>query len=1255
MNESINRRSDPGQLARQAAGLYGKGDFDGAERLLSFALGEDPSHAPSLHLMGVIAYSRGDPRRAVELLRQATSAVDDAPEFHSNLAAALLAVGDPQGAAAAAKRAIALKHDFAEARNNHGLALRALGRTREAEGEYRQATALKSEFADPWSNLGNLLWEGGRMEDAEAACRRALQIRPRFPEALINLGIVLRDQDRLEEAIEVYKRALALRTNYAEAHNGLGSVLMRERKVGAAEAAYRRALAIKPNFAEAHLNLAFCLLAQGRYLEAWPEYEWRIKVKELAAGQRSFTQPEWQGEQLGGRTLLIHAEQGMGDAIQFARFAKLAAERGARVILEVHPPLVPLLGRLEGVAEVVPMRGALPGFEWHVRLLSLPNIFDIGLDRLSGEPPYIEADPDRVEAWRETIGDDGRLRVGLVWSGNAGNRKLAHRNMPLDALRPLLAVDGVRLFSLQVGPPSAELSRLPRGAVENLAPRLGDFAETASAIANLDLIITVDTSVAHLAGALGRPTWIMLPFVRDWRWLIEGEESPWYATVRLFQQPAPHHWEPVVARIAAELEALAAERPRARPVISDGASALAAGRYLAERGRHAEAAKAYAQALQLASDDPMGAIGLASALREMGQRKEALVAIERALDTWPVSAPLHKLRGRIMRDLGRLLEAQSAFRRAASIDPADAEALVLAGMALKDRGEPEGAIALYQEALARNPKDAWAYNNLGNALQELGRFEAAQEAYEKAAALVPNYIEAHVNLGNVHQALGRLAEAEAAYRRAIALRPTFAEGHNNLGTVLRLMGRLEAAAHAYRRAIELKPTLAEAVSNLASVFNEQGRIVEAQAAFARACAINPDHAAAASNLLLAMNYATEPTRDAVFAAHRRWGERFAAKAEIPPHANSRAADRRLRVGYVSADFREHSVSYFFESLLGAHDTSRIESICYSAVARPDETTRRLEGLAGAWRSLVGVNDERAARMIREDGVDILVDLGGHTARNRLTLFALKPAPVQVAWLGYPNTTGLAAIDFRLTDAVCDVDGDERWSTEALVRLPNGFHCYRPPQDAPKVGRPPSRRAGHVTFGSFNNLTKVNPDVVTAWAKILGAVPKSLLLLKSRALSDEPTRRRYFEMFERVGVESARLRFLPWTDKKMHLAVYGEVDIALDPFPYNGTTTTCEALWMGVPVVALAGDRHAGRVSASILRRIGLDDLVASDQVGYVELAARLAGEATRLAELRAGMRARLEASPLMDAKGFARDVERAYRDMWRTWCKSDAT
>ncbi len=1255
MNESISRRSDPAQLAGQAAGLYGKGDLDGAERLLAFALAEDANHAPSLHLMGVIAYTRGDLVRAVALLRQATSTMDDAPEFHSNLAAALLAIGDPQGAAAAAGRAIALKRDFAEARNNHGLALRTLGRTPEAEDEFRQATALKAEFADPWSNLGNLLWERGRMEEAEAACRHALQIRPRFPEALINLGIVLRDQDRLEEAIEIYNRALALRANYAEAQNGLGGVLMRERKVGAAEAAYRRALAIKPKFAEAHLNLAFCLLAQGRYLEAWPEYEWRTKVKELAAGQRPFAQPEWRGEQLGGKRLLIHAEQGMGDTIQFARFVKLAAERGARVVLEAHQPLVPLLGRLAGVAEVVPMRGPLPAFDAHVRLLSLANIFDIGLDRLSGDVPYIEADPERVDAWRKTIGDDGRLRVGLVWSGNPGNRKLAHRSMPVDALRPLLAIDGVRLFSLQVGPPSAGLSRLPRGAVENLAPRLQDFADTAAAAANLDLVITVDTSVAHLAGALGRPTWILLPFVRDWRWLVEGEESPWYASVRLFHQPAPHHWEPVVARVAAELKELAAERPRARPVISDGASALAAGRYLAERGRHSEAAKAYAQALQLAPDDPMGAVGLASALREMGQRKEALAAIERALDTWPVSAPLHKLRGRIMRDLGRLLEAQSAFRRAASIDPADAEALVLAGMALKERGEPESAIALYNEALARNPKDAWAYNNLGNALQELGRFEAAQEAYEKAAGLAPNYIEAHVNLGNVHQALGRLAEAEAAYRRAIAFRPTFAEGHNNLGTVLRLMGRLEAAAHAYRRAIELKPTLAEAVSNLASVFNEQGRIVEAQAAFARACAINPEHAAAASNLLLAMNYASEPTRDAVFAAHRRWGERFAAKVEIPPRANTRAPERRMRVGYVSADFREHSVSYFVESLLGAHDAGQVESVCYSAVARPDDTTRRLERLAGAWRSLVGVNDERAARMIREDGIDILVDLGGHTARNRLTLFALKPAPVQVAWLGYPNTTGLATIDYRLSDAVCDLDGEELWTTETLVRLPNGFHCYRPPSDAPKVNRPPSRRAGHVTFGSFNSLTKVNPDVVTTWAKILKAVPKSQLLLKSRALSDEPTRRRYFEMFERAGAEPARLRFSPWTDKKAHLAFYGEVDIALDPFPYNGTTTTCEALWMGVPVVALAGDRHAARVSASLLRRVGLDDLIAANRSGYVELAARLAGDAARLAELRAAMRARLEASPLMDARGFARDVERAYREMWRAWCQSHAT
>jgi predicted O-linked N-acetylglucosamine transferase (SPINDLY family) len=372
----------------------------------------------------------------------------------------------------------------------------------------------------------------------------------------------------------------------------------------------------------------------------------------------------------------------------------------------------------------------------------------------------------------------------------------------------------------------------------------------------------------------------------------------------------------------------------------------------------------------------------------------------------------------------------------------------------------------------------------------------------------------------------------------------------------------------------------------------------------------------------------------------------------PPHPNHPDPERRLRVGYVSPDFREHSVSAFLDPVIAGHDRRWFEVFCYAEVVRPDDTTARFRGLSDGWCSTLGMTDGAVAGRIRDDGIDILVDLAGHTAGNRLRVFAERPAPVQVTWLGYPNTTGLSAMDYRLSDAVADPAGEaDALHSETLVRLANGFLCFAPPADAPEVGETPALATGQVTFGSFNNLAKVTPDVVEAWADILNRIPNSRLVLKSRPLADEKTRERYLEMFGAHGVDPGRVELCSWiASKSGHLGAYERLDIGLDPFPYNGTTTTCEALWMGVPVVTLGGDRHAGRVGASILARVGLAGLVAETKADYVEQAVALAGDLDRLSALRGGLRSRMEKSPLCDAGGFARDIEAAYREMWRRVC-----
>jgi predicted O-linked N-acetylglucosamine transferase (SPINDLY family) len=400
-------------------------------------------------------------------------------------------------------------------------------------------------------------------------------------------------------------------------------------------------------------------------------------------------------------------------------------------------------------------------------------------------------------------------------------------------------------------------------------------------------------------------------------------------------------------------------------------------------------------------------------------------------------------------------------------------------------------------------------------------------------------------------------------------------------------------------------------------------------------------------------YNTKADEETIFKEHLRWAERHAEPLArlIRPHANSRDPDRVMRVGYVSGDLWEHAVSFFFEGLLASHNPSQVEVFCYADVMRPDATTERLRGLAPRWRDIARRNDDEVAQMVREDGIDILVDLAGHSTGNRLQVFARKPAPVQVTYIGYPHTTGMRAMDYRIVDAITDPPGADTTHTERLVRLSRPFLCYRPAADAPEVGALPADGAGHVTFCSFNALAKIRRPTVELWGRVLAAVPESRMILKAPRLQDEAPRGAIRGWFKEAGIAADRVEFVAGTKGFLeHLAVYGRADIGLDTFPYHGTTTTCEAMWMGVPVVTRAGGAHRSRVGVSLLTAVGLADLVAATPEEFVSKAAALAGDRERLRGLRAGFRERMRASALMDCAGLARAVEEAYRNMWRSWC-----
>lgn len=498
-------------------------------------------------------------------------------------------------------------------------------------------------------------------------------------------------------------------------------------------------------------------------------------------------------------------------------------------------------------------------------------------------------------------------------------------------------------------------------------------------------------------------------------------------------------------------------------------------------------------------------------------------------------------------------------------------------------------------------------------------------------------------LGVLRIQQGRAEEAVGLIQGAIALREAVPAYYSNLGAALRILGRLDEAIVALRRAVDLAPDSAESHSNLGTALRGQGLLAEAADCFRRAVALQPRYAVAHSNLLLCLNYLDAISPADLFAEHLRWGEQQAPSVARP--ARRPTAGRTIRVGYVSPDLRDHSVAYFFEPLLRHHDPAIVQSVCYAGVARPDAVTARLQGMAGAWRSTVGLSDAALADQIRADQIDILVDLAGHSSGNRLLTFAHRPAPVQVTWLGYPNSTGLRAIDYRLVDSITDPAGAaDQWACEQLLRIPGGFLCYQPPDAAPEVAPPPVLRNGFVTFGSFNNPSKLTNATLATWGRLLLSLPGSRLLLKGQSFADPGARERFLGCFTGLGIEASRIDLRAQTASTVdHLALYGEIDLALDPFPYNGATTTCEALWMGVPVVTLRGQRHAARVGASLLTQMGLNDWIAADLEDYRSIARALAQDPTSLTATRGGLRARMAASSLCDGLGFARRVEALYQ------------
>ncbi len=636
-----------------------------------------------------------------------------------------------------------------------------------------------------------------------------------------------------------------------------------------------------------------------------------------------------------------------------------------------------------------------------------------------------------------------------------------------------------------------------------------------------------------------------------------------------------------------------------------------------QTGRLDEAESLYRQVLESDPAQPQALHMLGVLSHQRGKSEEGVRLIEKALTFDPNAPVLHNNLGLVFLAQEEFQRARTCFESAIRIAPAYAEAHRNLGNVLVKQGEPLNAINCFRQCIAQAPQNAPAYDNLGAALDALKKYDEAAAAYRRAVELNPNFAQAWYNLGNALLASRRQFESIEPYRRALQIEPNMARAHNNLAQALKGLARMRESIDHYRKAVEARP-------DIASTF---------------------------SNMVYALHFLPDYDIKALDEEHREWARRFERPlaSELKTHNNDRSPERRLRIGYVSPDFRNHSMASTLVPMLEGHAHEGYEIFCYADIPQPDDVTRRLRAAADVWRETHKLSPSELAELIRSDQIDVLIDLTLHLAENRLLVFARKPAPVQVSFLGHPGSTGLSNIEYRITDHYLDPPGlNDEFYPEKCLRLPDCYWCYERIGPSPEVSALPALEKGYITFGCLNNFTKVSPLVIGYWASIIRSVPRSRLLVLVN--EGDPVSRNTTDLFAENGFPIDRLDVVSRRAPVEYLKLYHRVDLGLDPYPYNGHSTTCDSLWMGVPVVSLAGRTAVSRGGLSILSNAGLPDWAKHTPEDYIAAAVEKSSDLASLAQLRGRLRQQFQCSPVMDGPRFARNLEALYRQVWREWC-----
>ena len=1249
----------------KAAAALAAGDLARAAMLAARETHADPDNALAWEILSLATYRRGAMGAAVEAARKA------------------------------ARISPASAHRFA----NLGVILRAAGNLPGAEDAYIQALAVDPAFAPAHQNLGNLLLDLGRLEEAEARLNEALRLAPGVFEARRSLGLVYQRTGRLPEAVEALEAVGAAAPTHAQALNDLGACLMALDQAPRAKAALEKALAANPDFPDAHGNLGALYLRGGQLFAARAqtqaalagapnEARWISNLAVIAKDLGEFDD----AEVLFRQALELRPDYANGHA-NLLFCLNYSPDKSAETIFEEYRrwDAAHAAGKPAAVARFAndanPNRRlrlglVSPDFREHSARHYLEPIL-AGLDHQAFEV-FCYAELARPDAWTErfkAMADHWRPTAGLTDEAMAARIALDRIDVLLDlgghtagsrlgvfARRPApvqvahflghgytsgltqmdafiadgeLAPEGSdHLFS------ERQVVRLPRIPLAYVPPEGMPAPSPAPALAN-----------GHVTfGYFGRPERINARVVAAWsRILLAVPGARLMLNSKAFADPQfqgmfearfAHHG------VAADRLQLTYTSPQPRTWDAYGQIDIALDPFPHNAGATTiEALWLGVPVLTLKDRPSVGRFG-ASILAAMGLANwvaddvdayvakaveaagniDTLAALRAGMRQRFLASPLADAPG-LGRDLGAALRGLWA----------DWCGVPLAAPEPPAPPEPPSP----------NRDEAARLAQWSDDLRLLGRLPEAAETARQALALDPAQAAAANHLGNALVAMGRLLEGEEAYAQALAIRPAYAEAHNNRALSLMKRGQLCAAEADLRQAMDLRPDLPEIGFNLASAVQDQGRLEEALALYRAAVDACPGQPTGHGALLFCLSYQPGLSAEAVFAEFRRWDALHAAPhtPAHPTYPNDPSPDRRLRIGYVSPDFGVRSARHFIEPMLAGHDRSQVEVFCYAETPNPDSATLKFRRLADQWRETVGLSDDAMADMIRADRIDVLIDLGGHTARNRLLALARKPAPVQIAhFLGHGYTSGMTAMDAFVADEALAPAGSEALFAETVTRLPRIPIAYQPPEGLPEVAPLPALARGHVTFGHFGRTVRINDQVVAAWARILSSVPGSRLVLNHSGFADPGVRARYQSLFAAEGVAAERLDLVFTTPQPSTWAAYGGIDIALDPFPHNAGTTTIEALWLGVPVVSLAGRPSVGRFGLSILGCAGLTDWVAETVDDYVALAARMAADLPALAALRAGLRARMEASPLGDGAGLAAALETTYRDLWRGWC-----